>query len=84
MGSTVNLAAALANRGHRVDLVLCRAARSFLTQVQDTVNIGELRRSPMFAAYVLADAPLAPSRCSGHTLAEDSPYFEVFSIFRRW
>lgn len=59
-GSTVNLAAALAARGHRVDLVLCRAAGPFLTQVQDAVNLVELRRSPMFAAYVLAAAPLAP------------------------
>ena len=55
----VNLAAALADRGHRVDLVLCRAAGPFLTQVPDAVNIVNLRRSPLFAAYVLVAAPTA-------------------------
>lgn len=43
--STVNLAA-LADRGYRVDLVLYRAAEPFLTQVQDAVNLVELRRCP--------------------------------------
>ena len=54
---TLNLAAALTARGHRVDLVLCRAAGLFLEAVPETVTVVELRRSPRFPAYLLAVAP---------------------------
>lgn len=53
----LNLAAALTDRGHRVDLVLCKAAGPFLAQVPEAVTLVELRRSPLFPAYLLAAAP---------------------------
>lgn len=58
--NTVNPAAALADRGHPIDPVLCRATGPFLAQVQDAVNLVELCRSPLFAVYVLATDPMAP------------------------
>lgn len=54
---TLNLAAALAARGHRVDLVLCRAAGPFLEAVPEAVTVVELRRSLRFPAYLLAISP---------------------------
>lgn len=54
---TLNLAAALADRGHRVDLVLCRAAGPFLEAVPEAVTVVELYRSLLFPAYLLATAP---------------------------
>jgi len=39
----LQLAQALVRRGHRVELVLCRAEGPYLTQVPDTVEVTELR-----------------------------------------
>ena len=55
--TTLNLAAALTARGHRVDLVLCRAAGPFLEAVPEAVTVVELHRSLLFPAYLLAVAP---------------------------
>ena len=52
-----NFAVALAARGYRVDLVLCQAEGPFLEAVPKTVTVIELRRSPLFPAYLLAVAP---------------------------
>ena len=52
-----NFAAALATRGYRVDLVLCRAAGPLLEAVPEAVTVVELRRSPLFPAYMLTAAP---------------------------
>lgn len=57
--STVSLAAELARRGHRVDLVVCRAAGPRLAQVPAAVNLVELRPSALFGAYMLAADPVA-------------------------
>lgn len=54
---TLNLAAALTARGHRVDLVLCRSAGPFLRQVPDAVTVVELQRSPLSPASLVAVAP---------------------------
>ena len=51
------LAAELTDRGHRVDLVLCRATGPYLEQVPDSVQVFELRRSVLFPVHVLAAAP---------------------------
>ena len=51
----VTLAAAMAERGHRVDLVLGRARGSFLEQVPSTVKIVELRHS-VWAPFYIARA----------------------------
>ena len=53
----LHLAAALAARGYRVDLVLCRATGPFLEAVPAAVTVVELDRSPLFPAYMLAAAP---------------------------
>ena len=42
----LNVADALACRGHRVDLVLCRATGPYLNQVPESVDVVTLRRSP--------------------------------------
>ena len=55
--STLNLTAALTARGHRVDLVLCRAAGPFLEAVPEAVTVVKLYRSLLFPAYLLATAP---------------------------
>lgn len=59
--SMVGLAAALADRGHRVDLLLCRARGQVLAHVPDAVNVVELRPSTLFAsaACMALAAPLA-------------------------
>ena len=51
------LAAELTDRGHRVDLVLCRATGPYLEQVPDSVQVFQLRRSVLFPVHVLAAAP---------------------------
>ena len=51
------LAAELTDRGHRVDLVLCRRRGPYLEQVPDSVQVFELRRSVLFPVHVLAAAP---------------------------
>ena len=50
--STVNLASALARRGHHVDLLLCRTG-PVLAQLPKSVNVVELRPSLLFPAYML-------------------------------
>ena len=57
--STVSLATALAEKGHRVDLLLCRAAGPILAQVPAAVSIVKLRPSALSPAYMLAAAPIA-------------------------
>lgn len=51
--STANMAGAMARRGHRVDLLLCRRAGPILGAVPGTVNIVKLRPSLLFPAYML-------------------------------
>ena len=57
----LNLAAALARRGHRVDLVLCRAAGPYLEQVPADVNVVGLSGSPfgLGRAYSVGAEPKA-------------------------
>lgn len=53
------LAGALAQRGHRVDLLLCEAEGPLAAQVPDQVRVIELSRSSVFNAgrqFLLADA----------------------------
>lgn len=56
--SVVRLAGALAAEGHRVELLLCRAAGPVLEQRPAGVKIVKLRPSLWFAAYALAAAPM--------------------------
>jgi glycosyltransferase involved in cell wall biosynthesis len=44
--SILNLASGFADRGHRVDLVLCQAVGPYLNQVPAKVNLVELKASP--------------------------------------
>ena len=53
----VTLAGALAERGHRVDLVLCRASGPFMAQVPDSVQVVELHSR---APWLLDVARVAP------------------------
>lgn len=56
----IDLAEAMSKRGHRVDLLLCSASGGHLPhlrRVAEAVNVVELRRSVLFPAYVLAQAP---------------------------
>ncbi len=54
---TLDLAEEFARRGLRVDLVLCKASGPYLEEVPKPIRVVELRRSPWFAASVLAKAP---------------------------
>ena len=56
---TLNLAAALATRGYRVDLVLCQFAGPLIEAVPEGVAIVELRRSLLFPFYTTAADPRA-------------------------
>ena len=51
------LAAELTDRGHRVDLAICRATGPHREQVPDSVQVFQLRRSVLFPVHVLAAAP---------------------------
>ena len=69
----VTLAAAFADRGHRIDLVVCGATGPFLGQVPDSVNLVELRRSWLFPAQVVAAAPRSLPALSLHCLRTGRP-----------
>ena len=58
-GVTLDLAAEFARRGHRVDLVLCKASGPYLEYVPKTIRVVELRRSPWLPSVlcVLAKVP---------------------------
>ena len=66
------LTAELTDRGHRVDLVLCKATGPYLEQVPDSVRVFELRRSVLFPVHVLAAAP------------GDAPGLLLNSAWTRW
>ena len=69
----VTLTAGLADRGHRVDLVVCGATGPFLEQVPDSVNLVELRRSWLFPAGVVAAAPMSLPALGLHCLRSGRP-----------
>ena len=57
----LDLAEELSSDGHRVDLVLCSATGAHLPRLQriaETINVVELRRSFLYAAYFMALAPM--------------------------
>ena len=64
----VTLTAAFADRGHRVDLVVCSAIGPSLGQVPDSVNLVVLRRSWLFPAGVVAAAPMSLPALGLHCL----------------
>lgn len=84
----VTLAGALADRGHRVDLVLCRASGRFLEQVPDSVKIVELRRAAWFLVDVARAAPrdlpaLFLFSASSGRILETLPYLRSLTRYLR-
>lgn len=57
--ATASLAGALARRGHRVDLLLCRQQGPILGHISDAVNVVKLRPSLLFPVYMLVAGPLS-------------------------